>query len=547
MVGAGTTGMELVPVQVLGFDGVQLRATAISAGSASTCARVDSGALLCWGPSPTPVPGLDGVGASGSDISVGADHQCVIVAGGEVRCWGSDTRGQVGDGDDNGAAEPLPTPVVGIGSGPLSATQISSGAYFSCALLSSGEPRCWGFGTSGQLGTGHPVMGNETSPVPMGHGRAVVDVRVGNGTACATLDTGAAYCWGADAAGQVGDGSDDQATEYAPAAVALLDGLQARALEVHTSGDTACALLTTGAVMCWGSDATGVLGDGDNGQSSQSAPVQVVGIDGLSQRAIQLTLGVGGGHACALLDTGAVHCWGAHDFGQVGTGVVGEQTYFEPVPVVGLDGSGDRAVRVAAAWRHTCAVLESGEVRCWGSNTGGQLGQAVSFTPEPTPLTVTGLDGVSASAVDVAVGRFHSCAVLVSGAARCWGAVPGGQAGDVAALDGTGDGVVSLGGGSDQACAVTSAGDAFCWGTNSWGGLGTGDANHAVRQAPAPVVGLSAAMNPALRVSVGQLTSCAIAEAPVLQCWGRDTSGQLGDGNDDQADEYTPVRVRFPW
>jgi alpha-tubulin suppressor-like RCC1 family protein len=94
---------------------------------------------------------------------------------------------------------------------------------------------------------------------------------------------------------------------------------------------------------------------------------------------------------------------------------------------------------------------------------------------------------------------------------------------------------------------VTSAGDAFCWGTNSWGGLGTGDANHAVRQAPAPVVGLSAAMNPALRVSVGQLTSCAIAEAPVLQCWGRDTSGQLGDGNDDQADEYTPVRVRFPW
>ncbi|MBK6809714.1 MAG: hypothetical protein IPG81_12560 [Sandaracinaceae bacterium] len=390
-VGSGTTARQPLPVPVIGIDGVQSRATSVDTGYYNGCARLDTGALTCWAATPAVVTGLDGVSASVSQASGGADHICAVIDGGAVVCWGLDTSGEVGDGPDDGAMEPLPTPVVGLDGASASATQVASGRSFSCALLTTGQVHCWGGDVVGQLGDGNDDNANESAPVPMDANSGVRHVVTAQWGTCATLESGAALCWGGDATGRVGDGDDDEATEFAPVPVVGLDGVAGAALEVHTSSGHSCALMATGAVVCWGSDALGQLGNGAGGPAVQHAPVGVVGLDGAASRAVALA--VGDAHTCAVLDTGSVRCWGLDERGQVGDGGSNAASISSPVTVAGLDGSADRAIRVSAGAEHSCALLESGEVRCWGDNVFGQLGHGSVNTSEGAPVSVAGFDG----------------------------------------------------------------------------------------------------------------------------------------------------------
>ncbi len=178
-----------------------------------------------------------------------------------------------------------------------------------------------------------------------------------------------------------------------------------------------CALLATGAVNCWGFNGNGRLGDGT--EIDRLTPTQVTGLDGEVSEVTAIT--ADGAHTCALLATGAVNCWGANYYGQLGDGT--QNGWWTPTQVF-EPGSGVTAI--TASGDRTCALLVTGGVKCWGNNGDGQLGDGTT-TDRLTPTQVDGLDsGVTA----ITAGRHHTCALLVTGGVKCWGNNGDGQLGD---------------------------------------------------------------------------------------------------------------------
>ncbi|MDZ4278372.1 MAG: RCC1 repeat-containing protein, partial [Dehalococcoidia bacterium] len=235
----------------------------------------------------------------------------------------------------------------------------------------------------------------------------VASVAGGDAHTCARTTTGEVQCWGLNDSGQVGDGSNTQ--RDAPVSVSGLGG----AADAMDTGDYhTCALLAAGGVQCWGDNLNGQLGDGGNADSS--TPVDVSGLaSGVSDIAL------GGFHTCAVHGAG-VQCWGLNDFGQLGDGSNDNST--SPVDVLGLGTVAD----LTGGRFHTCALTTTGGVKCWGLNDFGQLGDA-SNDNRSMPVDVSGLtSGVAA----IGAGAFHTCAVTDSGGVKCWGNNENGQLGD---------------------------------------------------------------------------------------------------------------------
>jgi len=219
------------------------------------------------------------------------------------------------------------------------------------------------------------------------------------GHACVLTAGGGVKCWGINNYGQLGDNS--VSTRFSPVDVY---GLSSGVAQIGAGVDHSCALMTTGAVKCWG--AAGRLGDGTLNYSL--IPVNVIG---LPSNVVQIS--VGGLHTCVLTSSGALWCWGANDRGQVGIGSIGGSALV-PMPVVGL-GSG--VIQVRSGIDHSCAVKTGGSLVCWGSNISGQLGNGTAID-SPVPVNVTGL---SSGVVQVSGGGTHTCALMSSGGVKCWG------------------------------------------------------------------------------------------------------------------------------
>jgi alpha-tubulin suppressor-like RCC1 family protein len=246
--GDGTTMNSLVPVPVTGLaSGV----TAVSTGYDYSCAITTAGAVKCWGSStmvPFTIPGLtSGVTA----VSVGTDHICVIRFGGAL-CWGNNFYGGLGNGTTTAAFAPVA--VSGLTSGVIA---ISAADASSCAVTTGGRLYCWGYNTSGQLGNGTAT--DSRVPVAVsGMTSGVTAVSVSSsGSTCAVATRGAVYCWGLNASGQLGNGT------YANTSVPVpVTGLPNGATSVSLGGSDACALISRGAVYCWGYNGLGQLGGG---------------------------------------------------------------------------------------------------------------------------------------------------------------------------------------------------------------------------------------------------------------------------------------------
>ncbi|MGB7539443.1 MAG: hypothetical protein WBM17_12965 [Anaerolineales bacterium] len=352
-------------------------------------------------------------------------------------------------------------------------------------------------------------------------------IAAGWGYTLALTGGGAVKCWGS---GYMCDGST--VNKSAPVDKPELTGGVAA---VSAGGMHACALMEGGGVKCWGENNFGQLGN--DTRTDSSAPVDVAGLS-----SGVMAVAAGGSHTCALMEGGGVKCWGQNDSGQLGDGTLNVSR--TPVDVSGLAG-GVRAI--AAGGTHTCALMESGTVKCWGFNGNGQLGNSDTDSPEgryrSTPADVQGLT----DAVEVAAGFAVTCA-RTGGGVKCWGQRGNGQLGDGLPPDGEKQSssipvdVIGLPGqtaaiavGMSTSCAVAAAGSVFCW------GVGTGAEDPATQNisfAPVPVSGLS---DGAAAVSAGEMHVCVLTGAGAVKCWGKNAVGQLGDGTTN--DSAVPVDV----
>jgi len=348
-------------------------------------------------------------GWANRSISTSYEHTCALLSNATVKCWGNNTYGELGDGSQTTRLTPVN--VSGLSSGVIA---ISAGSGHTCALLSTGGVKCWGWNNWGQIGDdagdGKGELTNRISPVAVTSlSSGVTAISAGYYHTCALLSTGAAKCWGSNGSGQLGNGTKN--TGVIPTNVS---GLSSGVTAIEAGFHFTCALLSTGAVKCWGTNRDGQLGD-----STTTERLIPTGVSGLNSGVTAIS--PGGDYTCALLSTGGVKCWGFNFNGQLGDGTT--NTSLTPVDVSGLS-SGVTAI--SAGLGQTCALLSTGGVKCWGNGGNGQLGDG-SGTRSLTPVDVSGLSsGVTA----IEAGANHTCALLNTGTVKCWGYNAFGTLGD---------------------------------------------------------------------------------------------------------------------
>jgi alpha-tubulin suppressor-like RCC1 family protein len=354
---------------------------------------------------------------------------------------------------------------------------------------------------------------------PFAVGLTFAQVSSGGDHTCGVTTSRAAYCWGKNNLGQLGDGT----TIDHPSPVLVQGGVsftQASAGYLHS-----CGVALGGTTYCWGTNFGGELGDGTT--TSRSTPGLVHG--GLTL--VHLSAGFYG--TCGVTDSGAAYCWGGHGL-QEGNG-----SSRSPVLVPG----GMIFTMMSVGDAHTCGVTTTGTAHCWGNNLFGQVGDGtVSDTFYTTPVLVGG----GRSFGQVSAGDFFTCGLTTDGTAYCWGENGHGNLGDGTTTNRTNPTLVmssldfaQLTAGTEYACGIENAGavgPALCWGDNSYGEVGDGSLNRLV-VSPVLVLGdLTFA-----HVSAGRWHTCGVTSNGVAYCWGRNESGQLGDGT--QVMRLSPVAV----
>lgn len=346
------------------------------------------------------------------DIAAGAVHACAVSNAHVLYCWGDNTWGELGDGTTVLRGAPVRALL------PEGAVAVAASRGYpahTCAVTANGGAKCWGANDSGQLGDGTTTQRAAPDPVN-GLDAGVAAVAAGVRFSCALLASGDVKCWGRNDHGQLGDGTIVQ--RLTPVAVAGVND----AIALSAGREHACAIRAAGAVTCWGANESGQLGDGTT--TDRHTPVDVVGLPG---PAISIAAGgapyeyyldhyfqpiwVGGGETCASTSGRVGLCWGmvesartpvatlvpvAGDIGAVNPGI-GQLVF--PTPHLSL-----------WIW-HTCAIRD-GEAVCWGyvPTRGAQW---IRTDPGPIP-------GVASNVVAVAAGESFDCVLTARGAVQCW-------------------------------------------------------------------------------------------------------------------------------
>ncbi|MEM7128643.1 MAG: Ig-like domain-containing protein [Chloroflexota bacterium] len=515
--GDGSTVDSLIPVDV---SGLSTGVSSISAGGARTCALLNSGSVKCWGYNRyggigdgstidklTPVDVL-GINEDVTAIAVGGSHVCALTTAGGVKCWGYNYYGQLGD--DTWTTRATPVDVTGLSSGMIA---ITAGGNHTCALSQyNGIVKCWG-------GTGSGSRWSVSTPMNTAYFNR--HVSAGSSHTCSLSYWGTVRCWGANYSGQLGTFGY---IENSPTSVNVLTPHAYSALAVGTSHT--CGLTTLGYVKCWGNNYNGQLGN--NSFTSSETPKSVIGL-----YSNIISISAGEKYSCALTSGGGVKCWGTQKR---------SNGWFRPGSRLPQDISGltDGVVAITSGKNHTCALTTEGRVKCWGQ-PGPKLGSSSysSYTLS-RPVDV----GELSSVIAIAAGGYHTCALTNSGGVKCWGSNYSGQLGNgtnkgsatPVNVTGLQSGVIAITAAGSHTCALTSNHGVKCWGYNSNGQLGDGTSQ--ARNMPTDVVGIISSVD---TISAGDRHTCALTNSGEAKCWGKNNNGQLGDGS--FIEQKTPVDV----
>lgn len=400
---------------------------------------------------PPPAPGaLAAVTASGHST-------CALFAGGKTKCWGLNAFGQLGLDDtryrgDGPSEMGDALPFIHLGTA-RSVKALASGEWHVCAILDNGRVKCWGANNYGQLGLGDIVdrgdsagdMGDALPYVDLGAGRTAKAISSSTDHACAILDNSQVKCWGRNDFGQLGLGDTtrrgDSAGQMGDALPYVDLGTGRSAKGISAGGLHTCALLDSDQVKCWGYNANGQLGVGDNqhrgdtpGEMGNALPVVSLG----TGRSVKTLAASPVSHTCAILDNDQLKCWGSNQAGALGLGDtvgrgIGPGQMGDALPFVDL-GAGRSAKSVVLGEANTCAILDTGRVKCWGSNMNGKLGLGDTLYRGGNPgemgdaLPYVEL-GAARTAKFLSANKSHVCALLDNDGLKCWGYNLNGQLG----------------------------------------------------------------------------------------------------------------------
>ena len=392
----------------------------VAAGTASIVATYEGVA----GPSSVTVR----AGLVFASVSPAASHTCALTTGGAAYCWGDNQLGELGTGSTTGPQTctigqtgfPCSRTPAAVGGGLAFTTLTGDSYYFTCGLTQGGAAYCWGFNGDGELGDG--TRTTRSSPVAVAGGLTFASLSAGAFHACGLTPAGVGYCWGDNSYGQLGDGTQTFRTSPVPVSGG------ATFASITAGGSHTCAVTTTGVTACWGLNSSGQLGWGSmtgpstcvyvgSNYACGVAPVTVTGQIAFAR------LSAGASHTCGVTAAGIAYCWGENSSGQVGANYATDQA--APVAVTGGLSFGS----LSAGGFHTCGLVLSlaGRAYCWGNNYLGQVGNGSTTTaPELTPSMVAG----GLTFASVAAGLQHTCGVTAAGAAWCWGENTAGQLGD---------------------------------------------------------------------------------------------------------------------
>ena len=375
------------------------------------------------------------VGSIYSHTALGASYNytCVVTDNNQVRCWGT---GYLGNSAGPWAPEHTP---VGVNQRDSTecclsdVTEISPDGEHTCALT-NGSVKCWGVDTNGPIGHNHISCGGACNQP---HGPAVVSASMvtivtGFHHTCGIADDSTLYCWGDNEYGQLGTG--DNSRRVAPTQILLPSGRTP--VSVNAGGNATCVILDNGSGMCWGQNIHGHLGDGAYNNRNSPTPISV-----LPENRSLVAMDIGFGQTCGILDDGLVYCWGDNTHGRFGDGSENSSTYPRATSLP----AGRTAISIDVGIGHTCAVLDDSSALCWGRNDFGQLGDGTTNN-STTPVVVSMPAGLGVG--EISAGSYHSCAVATNASVYCWGAHEEGSLGLGEGVDSNVPAYVDLGNGS---------------------------------------------------------------------------------------------------
>jgi alpha-tubulin suppressor-like RCC1 family protein len=363
---------EPAPVAVVGG----LRFTALSVGVGHVCGVSTQATVHCWGErfpgSPalgsTPVPELIAETSGFTRVAAGQSFTCGMRADDRALCWGRNVTGELGTGERDVPAQ-APTAVLG---GLTFATISTSGAAsdmppHTCGLTPEGAAYCWGNNTWGALGNG--TLTSSAVPVAVAGGHAFESITVGAEFSCGIVRGAGAYCWGLAGDGRLGDDSrapnctdGGSGGGFIPCSTRPAPVTNGRGFTAISAGrNHTCAIDAEGIAYCWGANLVGQLGN--ETQNWSFVPRRVSG----SLRFSIISAGVGG--TCGLTTLQQAFCWGSNAYGEIGDGTT--MPRFAPAAVA----TDIRFATIDAGQNHACALTTDGAAYCWGSNYQGKIGK----------------------------------------------------------------------------------------------------------------------------------------------------------------------------
>lgn len=573
------------------------------------CAIDSNDLAYCWGsnddgeigngttdsaltPSPIDMTGVL-AGKTVKKLLLETDYSCMIASDDKVYCWGDNGDGQLGNGSTTPSTTPVAVNMTGALNG-LTVKSLESAAGAVCVIASDDHVYCWGNGQFGGIANGS--TNDSTVPVAISAGalggQTVKSLKLHGNTGCVIANDNKVYCWGWSGWGRLGNGSSSNSN--VPVAVdftGVLSGKTAKSLLI--SGSHTCIIASDDQVYCWGYGGEGALGH--NAFTNSNVPVAVDTSGVLNGKTIQ-KLSSTESSVCAQANDNKVYCWGYGWRGNLGNGVTGANS---AIPVaVDTSGvlSGKTVADIISSNENSCVKTTDGLLYCWGE---GVLGDNTTTAESaiPTALYMGGvLNGLTLSKVNT--GRWTSCALASDNGIYCWGSGSEGGFGNGmtdnsyapvsmkntdssdevisdAAFKTIFDGIVyiqrtngevfsgSIGsplnfttdlgssiiteikgkaGFNKFLCALTDDEKLYCWGRNSFGQVGNGDTNGNDVSTPVSI-DMTGALNgkTILSFAVGSNAVCAIGSDHNAYCWGKNTNGVLGDGTN--TDSFSPVPV----